>query len=191
MATTQPIKRKKDINALKKYFLARKEYRNYTLLTLGINTPLRISDMLLLTWQDVYNEHKKHWRQHITVIEQKTGKTSIIALNKSAVSALNLLYEHMEPLSTDYIFKSRNTKNKPISRSRAYSIIRAAAEELGIEERIRCHSLRKTYGYHAWKKGVPPAVIMEIYNHSSIEITKRYLSIDQDEKDKVTLSLNL
>lgn len=191
MATTQPIKDKEDISLLKKYFLERNEIRNYTLITLGINTPLRISDMLLLTWKDVYIDNKSRWRQHITVIEQKTGKTSIIALNKAAIKALELLYKVTKPSPTDFIFKSRNTENKPICRSRAYSIIRTAAEEIGLEERIRCHSLRKTYGYHAWKIGVPPAVIMEIYNHSSIEITKRYLSIDQDEKDHVTLSLNL
>ena len=53
------------------------------------------------------------------------------------------------------------------------------------------NSLRKTFGYHAWKKGVPPALIMSIYNHSSIEITKRYLSIDQDDKDQVFLKMNL
>ena len=191
MATTQPIRQKEDISLMKKYFLEKKEYRNYTLITLGVNTPLRISDMLLLTWQDVYIQNKNRWRRHITVIEQKTGKTSIIALNKASIRALELLYNDRKPSPTDYIFKSRNTENKPICRSRAYSIIRTAAEEIGLEDRIRCHSLRKTYGYHAWKNGVPPAVIMEIYNHSSIEITKRYLSINQDEKDSVTLSLNL
>ena len=31
----------------------------------------------------------------------------------------------------------------------------------------------------------------QIYNHSSIEITKRYLSIDQDDKDEVVMALNL
>ena len=45
--------------------------------------------------------------------------------------------------------------------------------------------MRKTFGYHAWKKGIPPAVIMDIYNHSSIEITKAYLSINQDDRDDV------
>lgn len=191
MATTQPIRQKEDIILLKNFFLEKKEYRNYALITLGINTPLRISDILSLRWKDVFSEKKKSWRHHINVIEQKTGKTNVVALNQASICALEKLYKYILPSSTDYIFKSRNSENKPICRSRAYCIIKTAAEQIGLEENIRCHSLRKTYGYHAWKNGVPPAVIMEIYNHSSIEITKRYLSINQDEKDNVTLSLNL
>lgn len=35
------------------------------------------------------------------------------------------------------------------------------------------------------------AVLMEIYNHSSFEITKRYLGIEQDDKDSVFLEINL
>ena len=56
---------------------------------------------------------------------------------------------------------------------------------------ISCHSMRKTFGYHAWKNGGQPALIMDIYNHSDIEITKHYLSIDQDEKDALFHKLNL
>lgn len=191
MSTTQPIRERDDISLLKNHFLEKKEYRNYALITLGVNTPLRISDILSLKWKDVYSERKQCWRQHISIIEKKTGKSNIIAINQAAINALEKLYKNNCPAPTDYIFKSRNSTNKPICRSRAYCIIRTAAEEIGLEENIRCHSLRKTYGYHAWKNGVPPAVIMEIYNHSSIEVTKRYLSINQDEKDEVTLSLNL
>ena len=60
-----------------------------------------------------------------------------------------------------------------------------------MEGNISCHSLRKTFGYHAWKMGTPTALIMNIYNHSSIEITKRYLSIYQDDKDALYKSMNL
>lgn len=78
-----------------------------------------------------------------------------------------------------------------ISRNRAYHIKKKAALALGLEGNISCHSLKKTFGYHAWKCGTPPALIMNVYNHSNIEITKRYLSIDQDKKDELFFTVNL
>ena len=51
--------------------------------------------------------------------------------------------------------------------------------------------MRKTFGYHAWNTGGQPALIMDIYNNSNIEITKRYLSIDQDERDNLFNKINL
>ena len=62
---------------------------------------------------------------------------------------------------------------------------------LRINDVIRCHSLRKTFGYHAWKMGTPPALLMEIYNHSSFQITKHYLGIEQDDKDAVFRDIQL
>ena len=91
----------------------------------------------------------------------------------------------------DYVFYSKNNAQKHISRNRAWHIIKQAALDNHIDGNISCHSLRKTFGYHAWKLGGQPALIMEIYNHSNIEITKRYLSIDQDEKDCLFHKINL
>ena len=51
--------------------------------------------------------------------------------------------------------------------------------------------MRKTFGYYAWKCGTPPAILMDIYNHSSYEITKRYLGIKQDDKDSVFFKVNI
>ena len=81
MSTSEPIKHKKDIDALKEYFLNRKEYRNYTLITMGLNTALRISDLLLLKWKNVYNENTNNFYNHIYVIEKKTKKESRIPIN--------------------------------------------------------------------------------------------------------------
>ena len=48
MSTMQPIRDKKDIERLKNYFLEKDEIRNYTLVVMGINLPIRISDMTFI-----------------------------------------------------------------------------------------------------------------------------------------------
>ena len=72
MGTTQPLKSKTEITRLKEYFIKKGEIRNYAMITLGLNTSIRISDLLNLQWADVYNFHLKRYRKHISIIEQKT-----------------------------------------------------------------------------------------------------------------------
>ena len=79
----------------------------------------------------------------------------------------------------------------PLSRSQAFRIIKEAALYAGLNEHVSCHSLRKTFGYHAWKRGVQPALLMELYNHSSYRVTKQYLGIEQEDKDRVYLDVQL
>lgn len=189
---TSPIRTKEEIEKMKTYYLSKNSYRDYALFVIGINTALRISDLLHLKWQDVYDMPARRYKSHIDIYEQKTKKHAVIALNSSCIAAFKLL-KKKKPFkrADEYIFCSDKRRYEPISRNRAYHIIKDAAEENHIEGNISCHSLRKTFGYHAWKKGTPTALIMNIYNHSSIEITKRYLSICQDDKDDLYNSMNL
>ena len=190
---TTPIRQREDIDLLKKYFLRLGKYRDYALFVLGINTALRISDLLELKWKDVYDFTFHKYRVHLYLTEQKTKKQACIALNSSCIEALCLYREHYHGLESgdEYIFSSRGNPYQKISRNRAYHIIKKAAEVNNIDGNISCHSLRKTFGYHAWKNNVPPALIMNIYNHSNIEITRRYLSIIQDDKDELYNKINL
>ena len=91
----------------------------------------------------------------------------------------------------DNIFNSPRNASQPLSRVQAFRIIKQAVEEIGLEDHISCHSLRKTFGYQAWKEGTEPALLMTVFNHSSYDITKRYLCIDQDDKDQLFMKINL
>ena len=188
---TTPIRSKQEIETLKTYYLEKGRYRDYTLFVMGINTALRISDLLELKWHSVYDYDRKTYKRHLEIIEQKTQKRSVIALNHSCIQALELLRHNTSTSENEYIFCRENDHFSHISRNRAYHIIKDVAVKNHIDGNISCHSLRKTFGYHAWKQGTPSALIMNIYNHSSIEITKRYLSIYQDDKDELFDSMNL
>jgi len=187
MKTTEPIRSKQDVYRLTQYYRAKGQIRNLVLVTLGIHTALRISDILRLTWDDVRDFAHKRMRASICITEKKTGKAKIIALNPSVVQALTLLLSAARPGRA--LIENERT-GKAISRIQAYRIIRAAAEALGFEQRVSCHSLRKTFGYHSWKEGISPAIIMEIYNHSSLQVTRRYLGVTQDDLNSCYLQLS-
>lgn len=196
MSTTQPIKDKKTLEKFKNYYLLKKNYRNYALIILGLNTALRISDILALKWKDVYNFSENQFRRHICLKEQKTGKENMIAMNSSVVTVLQQEMESLSvnsefPLKEHYLFSGSRSKNMPLSRYQAYRIIKEAALYTGIDKHVSCHSLRKTFGYYAWKQGVPPAMLMNIYNHSSYQITKRYLCIEQEDRDEVFMKIDI
>ena len=191
MATTLPLRQKETIEQLKVYFYQHKQFRNYALLVIGINIPLRISDLLRLRWKDVFDFKQGSFKKHLFLFEQKTRKSNMFFINDSAVQAFNILKSTNSTFDPDsFVFASSHNSCKPISRITAYLAIKKAANTLGLEN-ISCHSLRKTFGYHAWKSGVHLALITSIYNHSSIEITKRYLGIEQDDKDNVFKNQNL
>lgn len=193
MSTTQPIRNRHDLLKFKSYYQSFQPCgRNYALIILGLNTALRISDILSLKNENVFDFYHKKWRTHIEIREQKTGKMNRIYLNQEILSSLEAYFRKKEAaLAADYLFCSKKYKGQPLSRYQAYRIIKAAADYAGISTHISCHSLRKTFGYHAWKQGTPPAILMNIYNHSSYQITKRYLCIDQDDKDAVFANIRL
>ncbi len=193
MGITQPIRNKNKLQQFRNYYREiENKPRNYALIVLGLNSALRISDLLSLCWEDVYQKGEHRYREHITLVEQKTGKINILPLNASSREALEF-YRTSRSCShqNKYIFASQKSPYNPISRYQAYRIVKKAADYCGMDCHVSCHSLRKTFGYYAWKNGIPPALLMSIYNHSSYDITKRYLCIDQIEKDEVYMKTSL
>ena len=192
MSTTQPIKDTVQLKRFKEYYLLQKPNpRNHMLIVIGLNSALRISDILGLAYGDVYCYEKGAWKTHLTVVEQKTKKTNQIYINREIRETLEMYLNPEEKDASSWLFGSQIQGERPLSRFQAFRIIKRAAAFAGADTNISCHSLRKTFGYHAWKQGTPPALLMAIYNHSSYQVTKRYLCIDQDDKDEVFSKIRL
>ncbi len=82
---TSPIRTKEEIEKMKDYYLTKSHFRDYALFVIGINTALRISDLLRLRWRDVYDAQTRRYKNHIDIYEQKTKKHAVIALNSSCI----------------------------------------------------------------------------------------------------------
>lgn len=196
MNLAEPIKKTRDLENIKNYYKnIRPNPRNELLIILGLNTALRISDILSLRWQEVYDFDQKDYRNHINIVEQKTGKTAQIYINNNVLEALHnyksYLKQKKRAIQKDSFLFSHSNKNIPISRVQAFRIIKQAVDYYNISGVISCHSLRKTFGYHAWKQGASPVILVTVFNHSSYQVTKRYLGIEQDDKDKIFKKIKL
>ena len=119
-------------------------------------------------------------KTHIELIEKKTGKYKKFLIN----SKLKLMFAEFT--------KNKNAKdplfvsifNNRMERVAAYYIIRTACEKANIKAKIGTHSMRKTFGYHHYKKFKDLAILQKIFNHSTPQTTLRYIGIEQEQIDE-------
>lgn len=181
MNKVQPIRSISQIDDMKRILRCQSE-RNYMLFALGINYGRRISDLLKLTAGDMRKD------THVTAKEQKTSKRISLALN-DGIKAEVMEYIKDMP-DSEYLFKSREGENTPITRKQAYNIINGAAVRAGVEE-VGTHTLRETFGYHFYMKTHDIATLQLIFGHSSPAITLRYIGITQDIVDNAMRDFSL
>ena len=187
MEFVQPIRDIKQIETIKK-LLKQQSLRDYCLFVLGINSGLRISDLLKLRISDVSEKGKV--KDRIRLREKKTNKFKDFPISDNAKKAIKEYLQTRTINENEPLFISRKNKGF-LMRQRAYWILNEAARSIGIKEKIGTHTLRKTFGYHAYKNGYDIEIIQKLFNHSSPSITLRYIGITQDNLDDVYLSLDL
>lgn len=192
MQYVQPIRDRKQIDAMKKILLATNK-RDYCLFTVGINSGLRISDLLSLSVGDVVEERGK-LKERIELREQKTGKMKDFPLGEQSKKAIrDYLTDRFGKLNQanreQPLFLSK--KGGSLQRVQAWKILNYAASAIGIKDRIGTHTLRKTFGYWAYSMGTDITRIQKLLNHSSPSITLAYIGITQEELDNVYLTLEL
>lgn len=175
MNEVQPIRDTRTISQFKK-LLQDKDDKYYMMFVIGLNTGLRISDILNLRVSDIRD------KTHVTIIENKTGKRKRFLINDYLKNEIES-YVSNNGLSNDsYMIASRKGENRPISRVQAYRVLQAVAATLSMKE-IGTHTMRKTFGYWHYKQHKDVAILQDIFNHSAPSITLKYIGINDDMKD--------
>ena len=174
----EPIKSKKDLQRIEE-LLAHKNKRNQLIFVFGINTGLRVSDILGLNILDVKD------RTYVEIKEKKTGKYKRFPLNKKLQK---LIKEYLPERQKMYTVEDEEPLfigklHKRLDRSQVYRFLNAACKELGILVNIGTHSMRKSFGFWFYKQYNDIALLQKILNHSSPAITLRYIGIAQEEID--------
>ena len=155
-------------------------YKMSLLIALGCFTGLRISDILALRWNQILGVSE------FTIIEKKTGKKRIIRLNPQLQKHIQECYRHIQPIGdkapilvsqkgTTFSIQAINRTLKDIKKKYKVKI-----------KNFSCHSLRKTFGRQVYNMNsenseLALVKLMELFNHSSVAITKRYLGLRQEE----------
>ncbi len=170
----EPIRDVKDIRAIKKLLDGNPMYS--ALLTLGINTNLRASDLLRITAGQVRGLKAMG---EIELKEKKTGKTRRITLNKACVEAVTRLLASRSFDDDTPIFQGeRGTLTVPsVNR-----LVKSWCKAINLKGNYGAHTLRKTFGYQQRVRfGVGLPELMVCFNHSTQRQTLDYLCIQPEE----------
>lgn len=173
--------------------------RNYLLFVIGINTGLRVSDYTTMTvgqWREICD------RGYLILVPSKTDKRKLNEdgvlvgkYKKVRIDISNSLKKCIEDYIADrddseYMFASRKG-GTPIKRQTVWKILNDAAQEVGIKENIGCHSMRKTFGYWHYQQNHDIRLLMEIFQHSSEDVTLRYIGVNAERMKDSMKNMNL
>ena len=155
-------------------------YKMSLLIALGCFTGLRISDILALRWEQILST------EEFTIIEKKTGKKRVLRLNSQLQQHIQECYEQIQPIGLKApILVSQ--KGTVFTIQRINVILKEIKRKYRLKvKNFSCHSLRKTFGRQVYNMNsenseLALVKLMELFNHSSLAITKRYLGLRQEE----------
>lgn len=159
------------------------KHRDALLIAAGCYLGLRVSDLLQLRWIDLLTDE-------FVLTERKTGKSRTLRVNTNLqkfAAACRKALGH--PAADSFVFVAEG-KEKPITRQAVDKILKMAKMKYHIKsaKNFSSHSLRKTFGRRVWLQECDRGrgdeallLLADVFGHSNIAITKRYLGIRKEE----------
>lgn len=166
------------------------EYLWETYCWLSFCTAFRASDVRTLRWKDVLN------RCQLVKTEKKTRKNRMVKFNEEVQAKTRSLYELQGCPDVDgYIFENPQT-GKPYSLEHINRLLKIFRFRYKISIRaFSTHSFRKTFGRYVYEISGRTAegliLLNQIFRHSDLETTRRYIGLAQEDIDKVFMSIRI
>ena len=176
-------------------FAGKYEYRDQALFILGVKSGFRISELLSLQVKDVMKEGVIFDRvsvQRRNMKKKTEGRTVVLhVLAKEAIEAwIGDLSDIVAVTGDTYLFRSRKGLNRPMSRIRAWQILREAYETNELTGKLSTHSMRKTFAdkiFNALDRDIVKT--QRALGHKNINSTVSYMSFKQEDIDQAILEL--
>jgi len=151
MNFVEPIRDRKKIAQIKNQLRGQRRYRDLLLFVLGINTALRISDLLELRVEHFFDDHQRI-RQRFWIKEQKKGKRQEVVINDSIREVLEEYLSAYPGIAGDHkhfiFFNTKaNRYMQPIGRGQSWKVLTSICQQVGLRGNFGPHRLRKTWGY--------------------------------------------
>lgn len=167
------------------------EYKFCLLISAGVFTGLRISDLLTLKYTDLIN------KDILTIREKKTKKVRTIKINPDLSILVERIYKKLNLSNPNQFIFLNRFGNKPIDRSYVNIKLKElfSKNRIKVDGNVSSHLFRKTLGRRVMEinnySNESLVLLMELFGHSSMSITKRYLGIRQQEINNIYLSVSL
>lgn len=187
---SEPLKNIADINALHRVLTRWGNVREAECLIIGCNFALRIGDLLKITVEQTTGNT-------IKINEQKTGKFKELPINEPARKAIArlLIWYRSKSIEPIYLFQGTGNRarklKRPISARHFNNKLKEAAEAIGLNISISSHSMRKSFGYHAYFNGTDIKYLQALFNHKTEFQTITYIGVTRKTVQDVYLSSDI
>ena len=159
--------------------------RNYTIFQVGKATLLRVSDVLALRRNEIFNDDGTI-KERAYIRDKKTGKQNILYLKPVENDLITYYYWLKDQeITSEWLFPSTQHHNRHITERQFYKIMAKVGDLLGIDY-LGTHTMRKTGAYRVYTQtGYNIGLVMSLLNHSSEAMTLKYLGLDQISREKL------
>ncbi len=157
--------------------------RNKTMLTLMLNTGLRLAEVTALKWRDVDLTTGK-----LSVREGKGAKDRTLWIAEGDIERLRSLRERQAKECGDCEHVFTTLEGRPLGHRYIQRMVARYARKAGIEKNVSPHMLRHSFATDLYRETSKIRLVQKVLGHSDLSTTMIYTHIHDPEVEEALKS---